>query len=124
MPNLVLALAIIFGGWWLFRKLGSSKPAAVRKLMRKGAGIAIMVAGGFLMLRDQIGLALPLMALGAGMFGESALFPNGFNWPPGAAQSGPRAEPPPSRPPRTVMARGEALAVLGLKPGASAGGIP
>ena len=48
MPNLILALVIVFGGWWLLRKVGQSKPADVRLMMRKLMGWVILLAGGFL----------------------------------------------------------------------------
>ena len=111
MPNFILALVIIFGGWWLLRKFASSQPPAVRGLSRKLAGGAIMAAGGFLMFRGAANIAIPLLVLGAGMVGETALFPNGMQWP------GSAVKPPPPVP--GPMSRDEALAVLGLKPGAS-----
>lgn len=112
MSNFVLAAVIIFGGWWILRKLADSQPAQVRKMSRQVMGWAIMAVGGFLLLRGQQTLALSLMALGAGLVGESALFPKGAPW-----QS---QQPSGAPPPRGAMSSAEAYAVLGLKPGASA----
>jgi hypothetical protein len=80
MQNFVLAIVIIFGGWWLLRKFASAQPTQVRGLMRKGAGWAIIAVSGFLALRGAINVAVPLFALGLGLIGQQALFPNGFPW--------------------------------------------
>lgn len=121
MGNFVVALAIVVGGWWLLRKLGASKTTEVRQLMRKAAGLAIMAAGGLLLFRGVSNVGIPLMVLGAGMLGETAVFPRGFAWPGSAGPARPEAGPPPA--PRTAMSKAEALAVLGLKPGASASDV-
>ncbi len=114
MGNFILAVAIIFGGWWLLRKLASSQPRQVRGLARKLAGGAIIAVAGFLMLRGASNVAIPLFVLGAGFVGETALFPDGLQWP--GRNKGP---PPPSPASRGAITRDEAYAVLGLKPGAT-----
>jgi hypothetical protein len=116
MGNFGLALAIILGGWWLLHTLANSQPAKVRALVRKLMGWAIVAAAGFLMLRGASNVAIPLFLLGAGMIGQTALFPDGLRWP-GANPEGPgsRQQMPTSR---GAMTREEALAILGLKAGA------
>ena len=114
MPNFLLALVIVIGGWWLLRKVGQSKPAEVRLMMRKLMGWVILLAGGFLLFRGNAPVGISLGALGAGLVGESALFPRGFQWPGQAPGAG--SPPPPAGP----MTGKEALAILGLKAGATA----
>jgi hypothetical protein len=114
MGNFLLALAIVAGGWWLLRKIGSAQPAKMRGLVRSFIGGAIMVVAGILMFRGAMNVAIPLFILGAGMVGETSLFPQGIEWPGAKPGSGP---PPPAQ---STMTREEALAVLGLKPGANA----
>ncbi len=80
MQNLILALVIVFGGWWLLRKLGSTQPAKIRTLMRMAAGGAMMVVAGFLALRGAMNVAAPLFLLGLGFLGQPSMFPNGFPW--------------------------------------------
>ncbi len=114
MSNFILAIAIILGGWWLLRKFGASQPAQVRGLTRKLMGGAIIAAAGFLMLRGAYNVAIPLFVLGAGLVGETALFPNGLQWP-GANNREPSRKPPA----RASMTRAEAYEILGLNPGAT-----
>ncbi len=80
MPNFLLAVAIVFGGWWMLRKFANSQPSQVRGLMRKGAGFALIAVSGFLALRGALNIAIPLFTLGLGLIGQQAFFPNGFPW--------------------------------------------
>jgi hypothetical protein len=82
MQSFILALVIVFGGWWLLRKLGSTKPAKVRGLMRMAAGGAMVALAGFLALRGAMNVAVPLFVLGLGFLGQPSMFPNGFPWSP------------------------------------------
>jgi hypothetical protein len=116
MGSLLLPLVIIFGGWWLLRKLGNTQPANVRPLMRKVMGWALVAAGIFLSIRGAINVGLPLVMLGGGMVGAEKWMPGGFQWPGGPSSK--QAPPPPPRR-SVVMSRDEALSVLGLQPGAT-----
>lgn len=80
MQNFILALVIVFGGWWLLRKLGSTQPAKIRGLMRMATGGAMLALAGFLALRGAMSVAVPLFVLGLGFLGQPAMFPNGFPW--------------------------------------------
>lgn len=118
MGNLLLAAAIVFGGWWLLRRVGSSQPDQLRKLIRKVAGAAIGLAGALLTVRGASNVGLPLVMLGLGLFGETTLFPKGFPWPGGAHPPGGPAGSQQQRPPPprgATMSRAEAFDVLGLK---------
>ena len=80
MPNFLVALAIVIGGWWLIRQFANTQPAKVRGLIRKVAGGAVIAFAGFMALRGGIGTAMPLFVLGIGLLGQQAVFPNGFPW--------------------------------------------
>jgi len=80
MSNFIVALVIVFGGWWLLRKMGSTQPAKIRSLMRMAAGGAMMVVAGFLAMRGSMNLAAPLFVLGLGFVGQPSMFPNGLPW--------------------------------------------
>ena len=80
MLNLIIALVIVFGGLWLIRKFANTSPSQVPGLTRKLIGGAIIALSGLLALRGLATYAVPLFALGIGMIGQSAVFPNGFPW--------------------------------------------
>ena len=80
MPNFLMALVIVFGGWWLVRQFANAQPAQLRGLIRKVAGGAIIAVSGFMALRGGINTAIPLFLLGLGLLGQQAAFPNGFPW--------------------------------------------
>lgn len=80
MLNFVLAVVIIFGGWWLIRSFANAKPAQVRPLVRKVAGGGLIALSGFLALRGGLNLAMPVFLLGLGLMGQQMVFPNGMPW--------------------------------------------
>lgn len=80
MVNFIIAVVIVFGGLWLIRKFAKTSPSQVPGLTRKLAGGALVALSGLLALRGMMTYAVPLFALGLGMLGQSAAFPNGFPW--------------------------------------------
>jgi hypothetical protein len=80
MINFIIAAVIVFGGLWLIRKFAKTSPSQVPGLSRKLAGGALIALSGLLTLRGMMTYAVPLFALGVGMLGQSAAFPNGFPW--------------------------------------------
>jgi hypothetical protein len=121
MPPIVIALVIVVGGYWLLRKVGRTPPAEMRLLMQKIGGAVMMAFAGLLIFKGQWNIAVGLFAVGMGLFGKASFLPNGLNW--GAAKPAPdfqqnREQAPPPRG-RVVLPKDEALAILGLKPGAT-----
>ncbi|MDE2445550.1 MAG: DnaJ domain-containing protein [Alphaproteobacteria bacterium] len=80
MPQLLIALGILFGGLWTLRKMAKLGPAAASAFLQKAAGVGVMAFSGLLLLRGQVNVATALFAVGAGLFGKSAAYPNGFGW--------------------------------------------
>ncbi|HUQ37800.1 MAG TPA: DnaJ domain-containing protein [Aestuariivirga sp.] len=80
MPNLIIALIVVFGGIWLIRKFAKTSPSQAAGLTRKLAGGGLIALSGLLALRGLSQFAVPLFAVGLGMIGQSAVFPNGFPW--------------------------------------------
>ena len=80
MPNLIIALVVVFGGMWLIRKFARTTPSQAAGLTKKFAGGAIIALSGVLALRGLATYAVPLFAIGVGMLGQSSVFPNGFPW--------------------------------------------
>ena len=114
MPTFLIALVIVVGGYWLIKKsskMGAVTPASIQKI----AGAAIMAFSGLLLLRGEINVAIGLFVFGMGLYGKSALFPNGLNL---GQTPGAQSPPPQSR--KSTMSREEALQILGLKSGNNA----
>jgi DnaJ domain len=113
VPPFITALIILVGGYWLIKKSAASPKAKMPALSQKMVGGAIMAFAAVLMLRGDINASIGLFVFGMGLYGKSAMFPNGFN--PNQNTS----TPPPEKP-RSTMSPHEALQVLGLKLGATA----
>lgn len=80
MLNILIAIGIVFGGLWLIRKYARSTPAQSKGLSKKVAGGAMIAASAFLALTGRMPIAAPLFAIGLGLIGHAAAFPNGFPW--------------------------------------------
>ena len=80
MQNLIFAIAIVGGGYWLLRMFASTPANRMSVLLRKLGGAALMGFAGLLMLRGAVNAAIPLFVVGAGLFGLSAGFPGNFGW--------------------------------------------
>jgi hypothetical protein len=115
MPPFLIALVIVVGGFWLIKN-SSKLPALTPAFMQKMAGAGLMAFSGLLLLRGEINVAMGLFVFGMGLYGKSALFPNGMNF----GQAAGSQTPPPASPPRKgSMSTEEALQVLGLKAGST-----
>jgi DnaJ domain len=117
MPPFVIALVIVIGGFWVIRKIGRTPSKEMRALFQKLGGGAMIAFAALLTFRGQFNFAIGLFAVGMGLIGKASLLPNGLNWnrtPPEA----PEHSTPPQRG-KVNITKDEALAVLGLKRGAS-----
>jgi hypothetical protein len=80
MVNLLIAIAVVFGGYWLIRKFASASPAQVRGMLKKSAGAGLIALAGLLALRGLIDPAIAVFVLGLGFLGKQFAFPDGFKW--------------------------------------------
>jgi DnaJ domain len=81
MLNLVIALVIAFGGYWLLRQFVSTPATQVAGVARKAGGLALIAVAGVLTFRGAFNIAVPFFILGLGLLGKSGLFPGGgFSW--------------------------------------------
>lgn len=80
MLDLIIALAIAFGGYWLLRQFVATSATQVAGVARKAGGVALIAIAGFLTLRGAFTVAIPLFIMGLGFLGKSGLFPGGFPW--------------------------------------------
>ena len=116
MPPFLTALIIVIGGYWLIRNGAKLKTPAMRPMLQKAAGGVLMAFAALLMIRGQFEVAIGLFAVGMGLFGKAHLLPNGFG--PKPADQSQTSTPPPRG--KVILPKDEALAILGLKAGATA----
>jgi DnaJ domain len=118
MPPFLTALIIVVGGYWFIRNGSKLKSAEMRPMLQKAAGGGLMAFAALLVLRGQLEMAIGLFVLGMSLFGKAHLLPNGFG-SKRAAQNQQQQPPPPQRG-KVILPKAEALAILGLKEGATA----
>jgi DnaJ domain len=80
MPQLIIALIIVFGGHWLIKQFAKSTPGQAKGLSKKMAGGVLIGVSGLLAMTGRLQFAAPIFAVGLGLFGYSTQFPNGFSW--------------------------------------------
>ena len=112
MPPLLIGLAILVGGFWLLRKYSRLTPRQSRVLTSKLVSLAIIAFSALLFLRGQFTLGSGLLIFGAGLYGTAELPDWKTLWRP-------RKRQPVNNLPVIDPRRMSALAILGLKEGAS-----
>jgi DnaJ domain len=80
MPQLVIALLVVFGGYWLIKQYSKATPQQARSMNKKIAGGVALAFSALLALRGALAYAVPLFALGLGLMGKTNPFPGSFNW--------------------------------------------
>jgi hypothetical protein len=90
MPEILLALLVLWGLLYGVRLFARASPAVVAKVVKRGGGTLSLVGAGLLLLRGRIDIALGLGSLGVWLLGWSA-GPGfyGLRWP-GTGASGSR----------------------------------
>jgi hypothetical protein len=112
MPPILIALVVVFGGFWLLRKYSRLTPKQSRVLTSKVTAVAIMLVAVWLLFHGSFAFGSGLLVFGMGLYGTSQLPDFKSLW---QARQGNRPPPRQSRNPT----REAALGILGLKPGAS-----
>jgi hypothetical protein len=77
LPQLLIALAILFVAWQALRLFARTPPAVLAQLIRNAGGVSAMGAGVFFLMRGSLPLAAAAGALGAYLLGL-ANFSGGF----------------------------------------------
>jgi DnaJ-domain-containing protein 1 len=78
MPEILLGGAVLFLLLWAVNAFSKADPKQAARVLRAiGGGVALLLAG-FLMLRGEIGVAIPVGALGLGLLGWVSLWPATF----------------------------------------------
>jgi DnaJ domain len=78
MPEILLGGAVLFLLLWAVNAFSKADPKQAARVLRAiGGGVALLLAG-FLLLRGEIGAAIPVGALGLGLLGWVSLWPATF----------------------------------------------
>lgn len=82
MPQLLLALLVLWGLLYGIRLFARTSPAVIAKVVKRGGGALSLIGAGLLLLRGRIDIALGLGGLGVWLLGWAA-GPGfyGFRWP-------------------------------------------
>jgi len=80
VPQLIIALVIVFGGYWVIQQFANATPSQAKGMSKKMAGGLLIGLSGVLALTGRMQIAAPLFAVGIGLFGYSSQFPRGFSW--------------------------------------------
>ena len=75
MQNLIIALVVLGGGYWLFRQFVTMPASKAPSFTRKLGGAACIAIAGFLGLRGSYSAAVPLFLFGLGMFVDTSNMP-------------------------------------------------
>ncbi|MGE3829710.1 MAG: DnaJ domain-containing protein [Parvibaculaceae bacterium] len=75
MQNIIIALVVLGGAYWLLRQFVTMPSAKAPAFTRKLGGAACMAIAGFLGLRGAFTVAVPLFLFGLGLFANTASFP-------------------------------------------------
>lgn len=74
MPQLIIAIAILFGAWYAMRLFAKTPPATLAKYIRGAGGVSALGTAVFLFMRGAAPAAALLGAFGAFLLGLS-IFP-------------------------------------------------
>ncbi len=79
MPQLIIAIAILFGAWYAMRLFAKTPPATLAKYIRGAGGVSALGTAVFLFMRGAAPAAALLGAFGAFLLGLSK-FPGAFGF--------------------------------------------
>jgi hypothetical protein len=69
MPEIILGAAILFLGLWAVNAFSKADPKQAARVLRAIGGGAALLFAAFLLLRGEIGVAVPVGVFGLGMLG-------------------------------------------------------
>ena len=78
MPEIVLGVVVLVLVLWAVNSFSKSDPKQVARVLRMVGGGAALIFAGFLLLRGEIGAAVPVGLFGLGLLGWVSLWPATF----------------------------------------------
>src|SRR5471030_2967562 len=79
MPTLILGVLILVAALWALGVISKIDPKIGARVLKAGGGLIALGLGVFLGLRGEIGIAIPLGAMGIGLLGWLPFGPAGFS---------------------------------------------
>src|SRR5476649_148538 len=79
MPTLVFGVLILVAALWVLGVISRIDPKIGARVLKAGGGLVSLGLGVFLGLRGEIGIAIPLGAVGLGLLGWLPFGPAGFS---------------------------------------------
>jgi hypothetical protein len=79
MPTLIIAVLILVAGLWVLGVVSKIDPKVGARILKASGGLIALGLAVFLGLRGEIGVALPLGAIGLGLLGWLPFGPAGFS---------------------------------------------
>ena len=132
MPEILLGVVVLVLGLWAVNSFSKADPKQAARVVRALGGAALLIVAVFLLLRGEIGLAVPAGLIGLGLLGWVSMQPRDLfaayfdrrapgwrEYAQGNAGAGGGSRPPSGG----KMTEEEAYQILGLQPGASADDI-
>src|ERR1700689_2559817 len=78
MPEIILGAAILFLGLWAVNAFSKADPKQAARVLRAIGGGAALLFAAFMLLRGEIGAAIPGGLFGLGLLGWVTLWPATF----------------------------------------------
>src|SRR5450631_3708564 len=79
MPTLIFGVLILVAALWALGVISKIDPKIGARVLKAGGGLIALGLGVFLGLRGEIGIAIPLGAMGLGLLGWLPFGPAGFS---------------------------------------------
>jgi len=78
MPEILLGVVVLVLGLWAVNAFSKADPKQAARLLRALGGGAALLFAGFMLLRGEIGVAVPAGIFGLGLLGWVSLWPSGL----------------------------------------------
>ncbi len=78
MPEILLGVIVLVLGLWAVNSFSKADPKQAARILRVIGGAAALIFAGFLLLRGEIGVAVPVGLFGLGLLGYVSLWPATF----------------------------------------------
>jgi len=75
MPEILLGLVVLVLGLWAVNSFSKADPKQAARVVRAIGGVAALAFAVFLLLRGEIGLAIPVGLIGLGLLGWMSMQP-------------------------------------------------